>query len=242
MKKLIYILFLILLVFCKNQGKAQEVKKVVYLISGQGADSRLFNNLEIDNRFEVKNIEYFTPEKGWSMNDFAKALALQIDTNRQYFLVGVSLGGMLATEMGDFLNPEKIILISSAKNRNELPGRYKFQKVIPLYKIFPAGSVKWGAKVMQPIVEPDRNYDKEIFKAMLDDKDPIFLKRTVAMIMKWNRKESENDIIHIHGNNDHTIPSKNIDFDFLIKNGSHMMVYTRSEEISAIVNKLLIGE
>lgn len=35
---------------------------------------------------------------------------------------------------------------------------------------------------MQPIVEPDRNYDKKTFIAMLKDKDPDFLKRTVARI------------------------------------------------------------
>lgn len=219
---------------------AQNAKPVIYLIPGQGADSRQFKNLSIDNKFEVKNIEYFTPEKGWEMKDFAKALVAQIDTSRKFVLVGVSLGGMLATEMGDFLHPEKIILISSAKCRDEFPGRYKFQRVIPIYKWVPGGLVKGGAKFLQPLVEPDRKYDSEMFKSMLNDKDPVFMKRTVAMIMEWDRTDYRQDIIHIHGDNDHTLPGKNIKYDFLIKNGSHMMVVTRADEISVLINQILL--
>ena len=69
--------------------------------------------------------------------------------------------------MNEYLSPQKVIIISSAKNRKELPLRYRFQRYIPLYAILPPAILKWGAKVMQPIVEPDRNKNKKIFKANL---------------------------------------------------------------------------
>lgn len=219
---------------------AQNSGSLVYFIPGQGSDSRIFKNISLDEQFEVKHITYFTPEKGMEMADFARALSSQIDTTEKFILVGVSLGGMLATEMGEFLNPEKIILISSAKSRNEFPGRYRFQRSLPLYKIFPATVVKGGAKLMQPLVEPDRNVEKETFKAMLSDKDPLFLKRTVSMILEWERIHYRKDIIHIHGDNDHTLPHKNIEYNYLIKGGSHMMVLTRGEEISELLNRILL--
>ncbi len=155
--KVIVFIFIVISNFFGVQIKAQNNNPIVYLIPGQGADSRLFKNLKIDNRFDVENIEYFTPEKGWDMKDFAEALSTKIDTNRTFYIIGVSLGGMLATEMGDFLNPEKIIIVSSAKSFNEFPGRYRFQKKIPVYKIVPAGVVKFGAQVLQPLVEPTEN-------------------------------------------------------------------------------------
>ena len=234
-------LYWIIIFFVMNCGilKGQDAKPAIYLIPGQGADSRQFKNLSIDNKFDVRYIEYFTPEKGWKMNDFAKALATQIDTTRNFVILGVSLGGMIATEMGDFLHPEKIILISSAKCKDELPVRYKFQRAIPLYKLFPAIVLKGGAKLLQPIVEPDRKYDSNTFKLMLDEKDPLFLKRTIAMILNWDRTSYSNDIVHIHGDNDHTIPVKNIRYDFLIEDGSHMMVFTRADEIGNLINNLL---
>jgi hypothetical protein len=130
-------------------------------------------------------------------------------------------------------------LISSAKCRDELPGKYTFQKTIPINKIVPAGMIKWGAKKLQPLVEPDSKNDRQVFLDMLNDKDPQFLKRTIAMIIRWEREEYSNDIVHIHGDDDHTLPSKNVAYDYLIQDGSHMMVYTRADEISALVNKIL---
>ena len=242
MKTLIFLLILTIITLNWSNIKAQDSKPVVYLIPGQGSDYRLFKNIDIDSSFETKNIKYFTPDKDWNLRDFAKVLSRQIDTNRTFILVGVSLGGMLATEMGSFMNPEKIILISSAKCRKELPGRYNFQRSVPVYKVVPGSVAKKGALLLQPIVEPDRRYDKKTCVAMLTDKDPKFLKRTIAMIMEWDRIKYRDDIIHIHGDKDHTIPIRNISYDYIIEKGSHMMVLTRGDEISALINQILLKQ
>ncbi len=219
--------------------KAREIKTVVYLISGQGADHRLFANLKLDGEYATKHIKYVLPNQKMTMKEYAKELSNQIDISTQFMLIGVSLGGMLATEMSEFLNPQKVILISSAKSRRELPRRYTFQKDVPLYKILSGGMAKRGAQIMQPIVEPVQKQYKEIFKSMLNDKDPEFLKRTIGMIINWERVCYSNEIIHIHGDKDNTIPIRNVKYDYLIENGSHMMVLTKGEEISKLINKIL---
>ena len=220
---------------------SQELKPIVYLIPGQGADYRLYNNLKLDSCFETKHIEYFTPVKGWSMRDFAVELAKQIDTTRQFYIVGVSFGGMLAIEMNQFLNPNTVIVISSAKSRKEFPFGYRFQKAIPLYKVVPKRLYKIGSKIVQPIFEPDRRHCKETFKAMLHDKDPAFLKNVTALIMEWERESIDPDIIHIHGERDNTLPARNIKYHFLLEGGSHLIVLTRGEEVSDLVNNILIS-
>lgn len=210
-------------------------KHTVYLIPGQGADARLFKNLDIDTAFQVKNIEYFTPEKDWDMERFAKELAKQIDTTQTFSIIGVSLGGMLATEMADFLHPEKVIVISSAKSRKEFPGRYRFQKIVPVYWVVPGIAIKTGARILQPLVEPDRNKDKATFKSMLRNKDPLFLKRTTTMILTWKRESYSNKIVHIHGDIDKTLPPRFVQYDYLVEDGSHMMVLTRGKLISELI-------
>lgn len=240
--KLLLSIFLLIIMDFQVSGQDSIVnndRPIIYLIPGQGSDHRLFNNLAIDSAFEIKHIGYSVPDKEMNLKDFAWELSKQIDTNRSFLLIGVSLGGMLATEMGDFLDPEKIIVISSAKGRQELPGRYRFQRKFPVYKLVSKKTVKRGAQIMQPIVEPDRNHEKETFKNMLKDKDPDFLKRTVKMIMEWERVSYRPDIIHIHGDNDKTIPIRNVKYDYLIKGGSHMMMLTRGEEISNLINEIL---
>jgi pimeloyl-ACP methyl ester carboxylesterase len=205
----------------------------IYFFAGQGSDKRIFDSLEIDPHFNKIFVEYPIPKKGTSLAQFAKQLSVQIDTTKPFILIGVSLGGMLCCEMSEYLHPEKTIIISSAKNRKELPFRYRFQRYIPLYAILPPVVLKWGAKVMQPIVEPDRNKNKEIFKAMLDSKAPTYYKRTIRMIVNWQLRKNSRKIIHIHGTKDHTLPYRKLkSVDHTIAKGSHMMTLTRAEEIS----------
>tara|TARA_Y100000768_G_C23733642_1_gene566046 strand:- start:121 stop:357 length:237 start_codon:yes stop_codon:yes gene_type:complete len=74
---------------------------------------------------------------------------------------------------------------------------------------------------------------------MLDAKDPAFLKRTIAMILEWDREEYPNEIVHIHGNKDSTIPIRNVNYNYLVEDGSHMMALTKGKEISEIISAIL---
>jgi pimeloyl-ACP methyl ester carboxylesterase len=215
----------------------------IYCFPGQGSDRRIFESLTVTPGYELKVIEYGTPDAGMTMNDFARRLSEQIDTSRPFVLVGVSLGGMICAELNEILNPEKTIIISSAKNSDELPMRYQFQKSIPLYKLFPGSVLHAGAKLMQPIVEPDRRHYKETFQSMLSSKDPVYMERTVDMIINWDRNENTKMIYHIHGAQDHTLPIRKIKSPtFVVERGSHMMTLTRAKDVSQILNSILEGE
>jgi hypothetical protein len=87
-------------------------------------------------------------------------------------------------------------------------------------------------------VEHEREKDT-IFEAMLLDKDPLYLKRTVNMIIDWKRSSYDSNIIHIHGDRDKTLPLKNIQCDWKIPGGTHMMVYFRAEEISGLIKRIV---
>jgi pimeloyl-ACP methyl ester carboxylesterase len=233
--------FLILFFHCLsiNKGFCQTN---IYLFPGQGSDKRLFTKIKFDNRFTVHHISYPTPKKGIKLKEFTYQISKQIDTSNAYIFIGVSLGGMICSELTDILHPQKTIIISSAKCRKELPIRYKFQKYIPFYKLIPAKVVYFGAKIFQPIIEPDRNLEKETFKSMLYAKSPEYLKRTADMIINWNKCSFSDKIIHIHGTNDHTLPIKHIKADYIIKNGSHMMALTKGDEINELILQILKKE
>ncbi len=238
------LLMICLLVFpakrnCFSQLPNQNKKHTVYLIPGQGADYRLFGNLQLDSCYRTVFVHYPVPNKGESMNTYAERIALQIDTTQEFSLIGVSLGGMLSVELNEIIHPGKTIIISSAKSRSELPVRYKFLRFFPLNHVVPPQLYKIGAQIAQPVVEPDRKNGREVFVAMLKAKDPDFLKRSVNMIIHWNRKSYHPEIIHIHGTNDHTLPLRHINADYEIKNGSHMMTFTKGREISELINRLL---
>ena len=236
----ILLIALLILVPGRLKGNiSPECDTVIYLFPGQGSDERLFKHLELPAGYDTMHISYPVPEKGETLAAYALRFLEEIDTSSAYILMGVSLGGMICTELSDTLSPLHTILISSAKAVHELPGKYTFQKHMPLNRILPKRVIKGGARLLQGIVEPDRKQDKPTFKDMLKEKDPLYLKRTVDMIVNWDRLIYSDRIVHIHGDRDHTLPIKNVQPDYILDGGSHMMMLTRAAEINQIIAEIL---
>jgi len=213
-------------------AKAQHT---LYLFPGQGSDSAIFCKMDFPDSFELKYMVLPTPNKGEMLPEYARRFISEIDTTQPYSLIGVSLGGMICSELADVLEPEKVILISSAKCASEVPSRYRFQQKIRLNRAIPASWYRGGALLLQPLVEPDRNKEKDTFKRMLKSKDKVYMKRAVDMIINWQQETYNPNIIHIHGDKDHTIPIKNVKATIAIASGSHMMALTRGEEIGKLI-------
>lgn len=232
-------IFLILITLIRVNVSASDDTTIIYLFPGQGSDYRIYNNISWPGGYDTIHMHFPVPDKGESLKQYAFRFIPLIDTGTNFILIGMSLGGMICTELADTINPKKVILIASAKNSDELPWHYTFQKSIRLNRVVPKKTMKTGAVYLQPIVEPDSRENLDFFRSMLGIKDPAYMKRTVDMIINWERTEYDSSIIHIHGDCDNTIPLKNVQADYIIKKGSHMMVYTRADEISKILKKIL---
>lgn len=232
MKK-IFTLFICAL-FALNLA-AQEVEKI-YLLPGQGGDGRLFQNLDL-SPFEVEIINYSDtiPKKGETLPQYAARIAKAIDTTERFALVGVSFGGMIAVEIADILETEKVFIISSAKNKKELPKHFDFVRRIRLHNAVPGKVSIKMSHFVRPLFEPSIRRDKLLFKSMVEGKDPRYLKRAIKMLIEWERTENTSEIIHIHGTEDNTLPFKKIKNPVEIEEGSHMMVVFRAEEIRSII-------
>jgi len=212
---------------------------VFYLFPGQGSDSRIFDSLNLDANFTKVYIDYPDPNRKESLNQYAMRFVSKIDTNLPYYFIGVSLGGMICAELNEVLNPEKCILISSAKNKNEIPNRYRFMRWFPIYKVIPAAVYKWSSYFVQPLFEPDRKRNKETFKVMLKAKNPKFIKRATHMIVQWQLMKNNHEIYSIHGEKDHTLPLKKNNHNYVVDDGSHMMMLTKGTKISGLINQII---
>lgn len=71
----------------------------LYLFTGLGADERLFENLRFESEFNIIYVEYPVPEADVNMTDYAKLLGQQIDSSQPFGLIGVSIGGMICSEL-----------------------------------------------------------------------------------------------------------------------------------------------
>ena len=59
------------------------------------------------------------------------------------------------------------------------------------------------------------------------------------MILRWERENYNENIIHIHGTHDHTIPIVNVNAHYKIEKGSHVMTLTRGEELNKVIKQTL---
>ena len=233
-------IFLIILFLWSNLLKAQNIdsldrkKEIIYLIAGQGADWRSFQYIDLQD-YDTIILPHKIPIKNETLPEYALRMSAGIDTTQEFSLIGVSFGGMICTEISKFLKPRKVIIISSAKGKQEFPFKYRFLGKVRLYKLFSGNFFKNSAQIARPIFEPVSRKNKDLFWSMINDKNPKFMKRSIHCIMTWDNTEIPREIIHIHGTNDHTIPYKNIHDPVTIVDGSHMMIVFRAEEISKII-------
>ena len=76
----------------------------IYFISGLGADRRAFERLKLPGEFSLHYLEWIKPRIKESLNEYAKRLADTIDTAKPFSIVGLSMGGMIASAMTQFLH------------------------------------------------------------------------------------------------------------------------------------------
>lgn len=220
--------------FASSLTASDSVPHRIYLLPGQGSDKRIFSQLNFEG-FDTIHLTYLIPEKNERMKEYAVRMLEQVDTTGTFSFIGVSLGGMIAVEMAKHCRPAHIIIISSAKTKDELPRKYRMMRKIPLNQLFSGKIIRALGLVVQPIVEPDSMKERSAFKAMLKDKDPLFLERGIDMIIHWDNKTADARIVHIHGTRDHTIPIRRVDHPVVVKKGSHMMTLTQSTVINELV-------
>jgi pimeloyl-ACP methyl ester carboxylesterase len=213
----------------------------VYLISGLGADHRLFNRIELPKVYNLIHIEWIPAAKNESIPNYAVRLSQQIDSSYPFYLIGLSFGGMIASELAKVLNPLKTIIISSASTALEIPWYYKIAGFLKLPVIIPISLLKSTNSFTYWIFGARTKQERALLKQVLKDTDSKFLKWAMNAITSWKNKERPKKLYHIHGTADKILPITLIKPDFRIENGEHLMVYSESKLISKVLLEKMGG-
>ena len=211
--------------------------KKVYFISGLGADKRAFSFLDL-SFCEPVFIEWIKPLHKESLQQYALRLKEQIK-EASPTIVGMSFGGMLATEIAKLDATAKIIIISSNKTKNEFPKMLLIGKYMPLYKVIPSTLLKKAGVFRKMFFGPTGKKQKEIFHQIRNDTDTNFNKWAIYSILHWENNIVPKNIIHIHGTSDTLLPYRLVKADYTINKGTHLMVMNNPEEVSSLLKKLI---
>jgi len=207
----------------------------IYGIGGLGADQRVYNFMTLTSEFIF--IDWIPPIKNESIKDYAKRLSKGIDTKSDFCLIGVSFGGLIATEISQILDPKLTILISSVQTKYELRS---------LYTLF--GKTKLIHLIPTFLFDPPRRIATYLFGArnsallhqIFDDTDLSFVKWAVTELINWKNTTELKNVLKINGTHDKLIPARGTTTAMkMIDKGEHFMIVDRGEEISKVINNMI---
>lgn len=210
---------------------------IIYAIPGLGTNEKLFVNTII-KKHEVVVLKWPVTNENDTMMSYAKKFISQIDQSKPYCLLGVSFGGMICTELSKLIKPYKIFLISSSKTRAELPWFIKAIKCFSLYKLISEKYYRILAYHSKWFIGFGNSYKTE-FCEMVNSMAKNYFKNSIRMIINWNGKYFGENIIHIHGTHDRLLKYRCVKSNYVIKNGSHAMIFFNAPEINLIIEKEL---
>lgn len=209
-------------------------KPHLFFISGLGADHRAFDRIRLDG-YKQTHLPWIIPEKGETMHSYAQKMAKPIMAAENPVVIGVSLGGMLASEMTTFVPNMQAILISSIKSPTERSYLLKIGRVFPAQHLMPIRLLKrltflWRwANFKRPKEDVNRMLQ------MFHEQDNRFLKWAMIHAPKWKGTGVSERIHHIHGDKDRLFPIKRIHASRIVRGGSHIMVFTHGRKISKMI-------
>ncbi len=205
----------------------QEVSHV-YFVPGMAADVSIFENIKLpDGEFECHMIPWKIPEKGESLSEYAQRMCKEIK-HKNVVLVGVSFGGVVVQEMSKYLELKKLIIISSVKNKHELPKRMKIARKTKLYKLLPTTLVSKVDNWEKLAFGEFAKKRAALYQKYLSINDKLYLDWAIEKMVCWDQEECPKGLVHIHGDKDLVFPISNIKDCITVDKGTHVMILNRA--------------
>ncbi len=207
---------------------------------GLAASSKIFEYINLPNgNFELHFLNWLIPESiDETLDHYVKRLCKSIKHNNP-ILIGVSFGGIIVQEMSKYVHPLKVILISSIKNNSEKPKRIIFLQKTKFYKLFPANRISKIENFSTFSFNKSFKKKLELYNKYLAVRDEKYLNWAIHNVVNWERENSINNIIHIHGSDDEIFPIKHIKNSIVVEGGTHAMIITKAKKINIILEEII---
>lgn len=212
----------------------------LYFLSGLGADKRVFKKLTLPPSYTIVHIDWIVPAKDESIENYALRLSAVINTDEPFSIIGLSFGGMIATELSKIVSPQKVIIISSVAANDEFPWYFRPLKYLNLQLLVSEKYLKKKNKILYWIIGAESIKEKALIHQIAKETDLIFFKWAITQILHWKQKQPIHNLARIHGTNDYIFPVRNISSSHNIKHGGHLMVYAQANEVSNVLTNLLL--
>ncbi len=206
------------------------MSKTVYCIGGLGTDEKIFRNLVLPG-WELKHLPWLKPNDKETLEEYATRMIAPV-TEENPILIGVSFGGMMSIEIARLRPIKKIILISSIKTHLERPKWMGISGKLRLHKISPSKPNRFSENLANKRLGVTNESERDFANSYRRSVDKDYLSWSINQIVTWKNNWQPENIVHIHGDKDQVFPIKKIKATHIVKDGTHMMVMNRADEVS----------
>lgn len=224
--------------FLSDQLHIALGKPQLFFISGLGADHRAFDRIKLDG-YEQTHLPWIIPEWKDTMHTYARKMAEPILKAENPVVIGLSLGGMLASEMTTFMPNLKAILVSSIKSQEERSNILKLGRLFPVQGLMPPNTMQRFTFMWELAQKKRLKGDAKHMIQMFKEQDDKFMRWAMVNAPKWRGKGDETRITHIHGTADRMFPSRRIKNFIPVHGGTHLMVYMKGDEVTKLIQQEL---
>ncbi|OON65598.1 alpha/beta fold hydrolase [Hymenobacter sp. CRA2] len=214
------------------------VLPVFYLISGLGADERVFQRLIPLLRGTVHYLPWLAPaDPDEPLPAYAQRMAESVPVDERCWLVGVSFGGTVALEIARLRPLALVALVSSIPGADQLPLLLKLVRATGVQNWLPPQLLKFMPRLGQWYFGVGGGEEYRLFRQILWDQEPGYTRWAVRSLFRWDSRDI-GPSVQILGSRDRVFPPGPASVEYLIEGGTHFMVYSRAEEIARILNQL----
>jgi len=218
-----------------------EMKTHVYFVPGLAAGKEIFKYISLPpDLYEIHILEWLIPDKQETLEAYSLRMSKKIKHSNPV-LIGVSFGGIVAQEMSQFLKLKKLIIISSIKTKFELPKNLQIFKKTKAYKLMPINTILRSEYLLKLAIGPKTKKKLSLYQKYLSVRNKTYIEWSIRQIMNWNREESVDGIIHLHGDRDTVFSIQNIVDPIVVEGGTHVMIMHKakwlSEELPILIEK-----
>jgi len=209
-----------------------------YFISGMGADRRIFRHIRLPAHVKPAHLDWIPFEAGEGIGEYAARLSGKIDTTEPFVLVGLSLGGIIATEIARRSAPVCTIIIGSVPLSSQLPLYFRAVHKLRILGLVPPAFFKFAAICKRLFTRESRD-DKILIRRMIRDADPGFIRWAMLAVLRWRNDSVPDPCWHLHGTRDEVFPIWLTRPTHVIPGGGHLLVISHSEEVNALLRQIL---
>ncbi|MBP7173502.1 MAG: alpha/beta hydrolase [Cloacibacterium sp.] len=208
----------------------------LYVISGLGADRKVFEKIQFNNDLEVIHIDWLIPEKNEDFQHYINRMASVIDNKEPFYLLGYSFGGIIAQEIDKKIPAQKIVILGSIKSDREKSKLMLMGEFSKIHKIVPASFFNEKSTILytflRKLFDPKNPKLTQYFRV----KDPYYLKWSIEKILNWKFEENPK-VVQILADKDIVFPIEKANPNYKIANATHLFPVTKAKEVTKILNE-----